>query len=333
MQIAPHYLPPSTPTPIGDSLGTVAEYWSEMLALGIYNRLLHTTLAVPVVALTPYSRDVFIRHMTRATGIPMETTDEITTLLTQDRDKVYDPALTPLLMLEDKRIFPMSTLITSGSPHRNILKVLQAERKRFSRIGGLLGAQGEHTVAQLLQQRLGTQCHIAIQIPVKRGKQDATDLDIVVFSPRENLLVIIEVKWHLAYDGIYEAIMHEEEARKKRVKMERRREEIRSGDATPEWPSHWNLPNSIKQRWFVLTNDAFPTHNLGSSDIKIRPYTLLEHLLPAGSSAEQLTALLDDPPTPPVQKWLRQPYRFGPLTVCVETPDTPGFTTEGEVAA
>ena len=223
MAIAPRYLPPGTPTPIGGSLGTIAEYWSEMLALGIYNNLLHTTLAVPFVALTPYSRDVFIRHMSSTTGIPVETTDEITTLLTQNRDKVYDPALTPLLMLEEERIFPMSTLITSGSPHRNILKVLQAERKRFGKIGRLLGEKGEHAVARLLKQRLGTQCHIDIQIPVKQGKQDATDLDVVVYSPRENLLAILEVKWQLGCDGTYEAIMHEGEVRKKGVKMEGRR--------------------------------------------------------------------------------------------------------------
>ena len=120
--------------------------------------------------------------------------------------------------------------------------------------------------------------------------------------------------------------------REKRVKMEKRREDIRSGIATPEWPSHWNLPDSIQQRWFVLTNDAFPTHNPGTSDIKIRPHTLLEHMLPPRSSAQQLAALLDDPPTPPVQMYLRERYRFGALTIYVETPDTRGFPTQGEVA-
>ena len=331
MAIAPRYLPPGTPTPIGGSLDTIAEYWSEMLALGIYNNFLHTTLAVPFVALIPYSRDVFIRHMTSATGIPVETTDEITTLLTQNRDKVYDPALTPLVQLEDGSIFPMSSLITAGSPHRNILKVLQADTKRYGEVGKLLGKEGEHTVAQLLRRRLGTHCHIDINIPVKHGKQDATDLDVVVYSPRENLLAILEVKWHLQSDGTYEALMHEGEARKKRVKMEKIRAAIRVGTATPQWPSHWNIPDGTEQRWFVITNDVFPTHNLGTSDIKIRPHTLLEHLLPARSSAERLIMLLDDPPTPPVRKH-RERHRFGALTVYVDAPDPYGFATEGDIA-
>ena len=43
------------------------------------------------------------------------------------------------------------------------------------------------------------------------------------------------------------------------------------GTATVQWPPDWNKPNNVERRWFVVTNDVFPTHNLGTSDIKIRP--------------------------------------------------------------
>lgn len=83
----------------------------------------------------------------------------------------------------------------------------------------------------------------------------------------------------------------------------------------------------MEERWFVITNDVFPTHNLGTSDIKIRPYTLLNHMLPQGSSVEELIGLLDKPPTPPVEK-RRSTHKFGALRVYVEYSDTDGFATE-----
>jgi len=332
MALAPHYLPLDTPTPVGSSLGTIAAYWTEMLALGLYNNQLLSYLRAPFVALTPYSRDVVVRHMSNSANIPIETADEITTLLTQNREKVYDPALTPLLQLDDGRIFPMSSLIVPASPHRNILKILQADRDGYGPLGDLLGGEGEQTIARFLKERLGTHCHVSTNIPVKRGrKRDATDLDVVVYSPRENLLVILEVKWHLQSDGTYEARMHEREARERQDRLAKRRSAIRAGTETVQWPSGWNMPNNVGNRWFVITNDVFPTHDLGTSDIKMRPYALLKHMLPQGSSAEQLIGLLDKPPTPPVNK-RQSPHKFGALTIYLETPDTPGFATDSEVA-
>ena len=220
----------------------------------------------------------------------------------------------------------MSSLIVPASPHRNILKILQADPEQYGRLGDRLGREGEQTVSQLLKRRLATGCRVATNIPVKYGrKQDATDLDVVVYSPRENLLVILEVKWHLQSDGTFEARMHDNEARKKQAKLEKRRAEIRTGTVTVRWPNSWKVADSVQKRWFVITNDVFPTHNLGASDIKIRPHTLPKHLLPQRASARQLVALLDNPPTPEVQKRQTTRYRFGHLTIYVEGPLTHGL--------
>ena len=271
--------------------------------------------------------------MAKAAKIPRKTADEITTLLTQNRKKVHDPSLTPLVQLDDGSIFPISSLIVPASPHRNILKILQADQDRYGPLGNLLGSEGEQTVARLLKERLGTHCRVATNIPVKLGKQDSTDLDVVVYSPRENLLVVIEVKWHIQTDGTYEARAHEKEARKRQSRLVKRRAAIRSGTETAQWPPDWNIPNNAERRWFVVTNDVLPTHNLGTSDIKIRPFTLLKHMFPPGSSAEHLIALLDNPPTPPVLKRQNTRHKFGALTIYVEYAPTYGFDPESGFAS
>ena len=183
---------------------------------------------------------------------------------------------------------------------------------------------GEITVRQLLEQRLAEGIRVTTNVPVSYGRgRDATDLDVVVHSPQENLLVVLEVKWHLAVDGTYESRQVENEARKKRESRERRRAEIRSGATSVRWPSNWNVTDGCELRWFVITNDVLPTYNLGDSDIAIRPYTLLKHLLYPQASARDLVALLDDPPTPVVNKRRWDARQFGDLTVHVEVAEIP----------
>ena len=139
--------------------------------------------------------------------------------------------------------------------------------------------------------------------------------------------MVLEVKWHIQTDGTYEARKHEKEARKRQARLVKRRFAIRSGTETAQWPPDWNIPSDVTQRWFVVTHDVFPTHELGTSDIKIRPHTLLKHMLPPGSSAEQLIGLLDKPPTPPVEKRRNTRHKFGALTIYVEYAPTYGFDT------
>ena len=75
--------------------------------------------------------------------------------------------------------------------------------------------------------------HISRLAPLLMRDLDTTDLDVMVYSPRENLLVAIEVKWHIQTDGTYEARAHEKEARKRQSRLVKRRDAIRSGTASP----------------------------------------------------------------------------------------------------
>ena len=320
VEAAPIYLPPNTPAPVGGSLGAITAYWCELRALGLFNDLVLRTISpLPPTVAAAYQREPFMLHMARAAGITAEASRKITTFLTQGADRIRHPAITPLVQLDDGRLFPMSTLIIADSPHRNIQKILQANNKQYGLLGNRLGTVGEQIVSDVLKQRLAKRCSVAtnIRVQYKKGR-DATDLDVVVYSPRENLLVVLEVKWHLAVDGSYETLMIESAAREKQMRLEKRRNEVLSGAATVRWPRNWNLADGYDTRWFVITHDVLPTHNLGVSDIKIRPHKLLEHLLPDGASARELVALLDDPPTPVVNGRQWAPQRFGKLEVYVE---------------
>lgn len=59
--------------------------------------------------------------------------------------------------------------------------------------------------------------------------------------------------------------------RERQTRLAKRRSAIRRWDNTVQWPSGWNVPNNVGNRWFVIINDVFPTHDLGTSDIKMRP--------------------------------------------------------------
>lgn len=340
LAVAPIYLPSETPTPISGSLGVITAYWCELLALGFYNyQLLQGSrpfllpdgapgsVAFPpslAVGIAAFPKNQLVEHMAAAAAIPTASAEEITEFLTQDTQRIRDPALTPLVRFGDGRIFPMSSLIVPASPHRNILKILQADRERYGGLGNLFGKMGEDTVRQVLEERLAGGIRVNTNVPVRYGRHlDATDLDVVVHSPRENLLVVLEVKWHLAVDGTYESRQVEDEARKKRDTRERRRAEMRSGAANARWPTNWDVADGCDQRWFVITNDVLPTCDLADSDIAIRPYTLIKHLLHPHASARDLVALLDDPPTPIVSKRQWDTRQFGDLTVHVEMAEIP----------
>ena len=138
---------------------------------------------------------------------------------------------------------------------------------------------------------------------------------MVAYSPQENLLVVLEVKWHLGVDGTYEEIAIEQAALGKHDRLKSLRHSVEAGAVTVSWPDTWPpVPDDTEWRWFVLTNDVLPTQDNNDSNIRIRSHQMLKHLLPAGVPLRHLVDLLDAPPTPDcVPNWER--HRFGRLVV------------------
>lgn len=323
---APTYLPPGAVTPGGHTLGMIRSYWSELLSLAMYNNFAMKLEIRERATLAPeFPRQAFVKQMAMSAEVPVTAADEATTLLTLDTDRLPDIALTPLVRLDNDSIFVMTSLVIPANPERNILKVLQHDRRGFGTMGNLLGSEGEQKVSQLLRERMGDGilCETNIRAILKKGR-DASDLDVVVYSPRENLLVVLEVKWHIAVDGAYESRTTEESVLAKQARLKKLSRAVQSNATKVVWPDMWpDVPDTTEWRWFVLTNDFLPTQPTSRTDITIRSFQMLKHLLTHGASARTLVDLLDQPPTPAgcTSQW--EKLHFGELRVYVERVDFP----------
>ena len=317
---AARYLPADTATADGYTLAMFYAYWHELLSLAIYNDSAVVLGYRQRATFAPeFRRDVFVEQIAASAQIPLSAADRITTQLTLGTGRVRDVALTPIVSLSNGALFVMSALVTTSNPERNMVKVLQSDPSRFGAVGNLLGTEGEQTILGLVEKRLspGILCTANVGVARRKG-HDASDLDVVAYSPRENLLVVLEIKWHIGVDGTYEEIAIEQAAVDKRERLRLLRESVQAGAATVGWPHTWPpVPDSTQWRWFVLTNDVLPTQDI-TSGIRVRSYQMLKHLLPAEATLRQLVDLLDDPPTPGcVPNWDR--HHFGALVVDVES--------------
>lgn len=322
----PTYLPADTATGRGYSLGMALAYWRELSSLATYNHLAMSMGSQHKATVAPeFPRQVFIEEIARSAGIPVTAAEAITTLLTLDTDRPLDVALTPLLRLPNDSLFVMTSLVMTSSPERNLLKASQADPQTYGRLGNLLGHEGEQKVARLVREGMGSGTLCATRVNVRGGKgQDVSDLDVVVYSPHQNLLVVLEVKWHIGVDGAYEARTAERTTREKHARLDHVREEINQRTVKVAWPDSWpTVPADTKWRWYLLTNNVLPAQHRDSNGITIRSYQMLNHLLPVGFSARTLASLLDTPPTPQGCFPRRNRLYFGPLTVDVETVDFP----------
>ena len=326
LSATPSYVPEGAETSHGLSLGMIRAYWRELLSLAIYN---HTAMSIGsqerATVCPEFEESKFVEKMAESAGIPVAASAEATNLLTLDTARTRDAALTPLVRLDNGGLFVMTSSVVAANPERNLLKVLQANRQGYGGIGSTLGREGEQTVSRLLDERMasGILCGANLKVTRKKG-YDFTDLDVVVYSPKENLVVVLQVKWHIGIDGTYDSRRATEDALGKQSQLGHHRHEVESRTSRVSWPEAWpHVSDSTEWHWFVLTNDLLPAQSRGDSDITIRSYQMLKHLLPEQASARTLINLLSDPPIPTgcAPQWDR--YHFGSLKVDVETVDVP----------
>ena len=130
----------------------------------------------------------------------------------------HNPHLTPLAQVEGG-MFPVTTLIVPRMPHRQTTKMLQVvySGKPSGEMRRRLGDAGEEWVATLLKEKLHGDVRVATKVLVHKGsgRSKAGDLDVVVYVPGE-LLVVIEVKWHIKVNSHYDALYQQNRARKGR---------------------------------------------------------------------------------------------------------------------
>lgn len=331
---APAYLPLETATPInGVNLRALGKYWTELMAISLYDFYAMQRARRPTQMV--YVRKKFVRHMSRVAEISQEAAGKITASLTITKSDASDPqwhsanipGLTPLVEVNGG-LFLVSSVIVVSMPSWHNMKLLQVvHRESFGEMGDLLGKVGEYTIADHLGKVLKDAPYVKARIGLDMGTkgQGDPDLDVVVYSPGQ-LLVVIEVKWHIPVGSTFEALQKEGDARRGRLKLAGWREKISREEVSVKWPGSWPDPERIdedpcERRWFVVTHDTTPAHNLGDSDIKMRSYLLLKHLLKPGSSVCQLISLLDNPPVPNVGESCWETVQYGDVTMKWEDPE------------
>ena len=327
----PPYLDLGFLTPIGVTLDDLRKYWTELSAIGLYH--LHLMQSKRAPSRFRFKREQLVAHLARKAEISQEAAEEITERMTMSRQyasnpdsaAVHNPQLTPLVQLEDE-VFPVTPLIVPSMPHQLVTKMLQVAYPGSSS-GSLrhqLGEAGEEAVYALLREKLHKAVRVERNVWVYRGKtrsEKETDLDVVVYVPGE-LLVIMEVKWHIMVNSQYEAIEKQDIAKRGRRKLEGLRKKIDAGSVWVDWPLEWDVDaDRCEWRWFVLNHDTMPVHELGESDIKMRSYLLIQQLLPGyGHSVGDLVKVLDCPPTPVVGQPYWETIEYGDWTIQVEHP-------------
>ena len=328
----PSYVNPKLATPLGVTLGELINYWNELTAISLYGFfvMLNTRSPTRVV----YKRRRFLCDMAREAEISDQAADQVTKALTinsqytsaPDLVAVHNPQLKPLVQL-DSGLFLVTSLVAPSMAPLRITKLLQVaySGKPTGQLRQRLGKEGEKQVCDLLKKKLRNDVLIANQVLVHKGNtrsKPATDLDVVVYAPGE-LLIIIQVKWHTLVNSQYEALYQQERARKARQDLERLREQIDAGTVRVQWPVEWGNVDGddCEQKWFVLTHDTMPLHNLGTSDIKMRSLILIQHLLSRSDhSARDLVNVLVCPPTPTVGESSWETIMYGARKFRVEHP-------------
>lgn len=248
------------------NLGDLDKYWNEISAISLYDYWIMQATASP--GRVVYSRKKFVADMAKSADISRQSADEITNRLTMnkdyasapDSDAVHNPQLTPIVEFEGG-LFLIAPLLIPSIPSQQNMKMLQVAYSgpRFHKLGHDLGKAGEEQVAALLKEKLRGDIRIATNVIPYVGRRQCPDLDVVVYAPGE-VLVVIQVRWHIMISNQHEALCQQKNARRDRQDLETLRDKINAGTVQVRWPSEGGKvdANRCERRWFVLNTTRCP---------------------------------------------------------------------------
>ena len=153
-------LPAEMTVRAGFSFADLSAYWVELKALALFQNVIHQVrMRSPygpshLSEITPiYTQRRFIEGMASGATIGVSASERITNLLTMDEARQVDPALTPLVPIEDG-LLPMNPIIRSADPEHDMLHLLRGTQS-YGRIANRLGKVGEKTVQEIADRMSG----------------------------------------------------------------------------------------------------------------------------------------------------------------------------------
>ena len=329
-------LTPTTVLPGKFTLDDLHAYWIELSAIAMFTGLLHqATVPYPSAdtqaAYAPiYTRVELIEGIAEAVDIPQSLSEQITTLFTMDKAGPVDATLTPLIPWR-ANIMLMNSLIRATDPRRSMFQIMKACGLWAGPIPSRMGHDGEQRVRNVLDERLAADVLRAYGVKIPRTDGSlAGELDVLLCSPREKLVVAIEVIWYPPTSNRGEATHRRSRyIPKKRDQLERLRNRIHAEQARPaagkvaEWPDL----STFDWRYFVLTRDVLPHAPLIGA-IPVSSFRLLNYALPRAVTLTRLVHLLDNPTLP--DSWPRswRGYKYGTLDITAETIEAAPLRTD-----
>lgn len=283
---------------IGDfTFGNAVAVWTELLAAASYS---HACLMFgsqnPLVACPAFPLQELVEIL-RPSNLDDDCISTVINFLTFDVTQDRDPCLAPIIPVLDF-LAPLSSLITPGSPDRNILARLRSNPARFGGVGREIGRIGTETVASELTRVPNV--HVAKEVKVLHpGGKVAGDLDVVAVDPQDRLVAVFEVKWQLEPDGALEIDRVEKQVADGQAQILRLMTGLRNESLKVRWPAGFPDVSSFDWQWFVITSNVIPVIR-GTGEAIARSHRVLTLMaLRESSTLREVCTVLTDPPIPP----------------------------------
>lgn len=300
----------------GFSLGEAHEMWDVIHGHSwVALLLLRGTNDVSASLLSPH-RDDLLRDLSRVAGD--SSAQAFVDFLTFDPSRHPDPALAPLVAVDDRVCFS-PTLIIDSRFERNLLKLLAMQPHLYGKVGEGRGRDGARQVGSLLCS--GSSTMVAEEVKVLRDGQAKGDIDVAAVDLRSGLGLMCEVKWPAPPDSILEISKAEDEIIKGQQQLARIKKGLESRDFVPRFPSGWPKFEDVEWMYAVVCGGHTPsTDRLLLHHIKPTSWDVLWHS-PSDSLEQVRNAIRSDPPELEegvgyTRGWTHQ--RIGPYTVEIE---------------
>lgn len=246
-----------------------------------------------------FSNSIFIasqselqRRLIRYSGVSERVVVRLIDYLTYGSQGISkpDPAIQPLIKLNDQQFAIMPSLLINSSMERNftvLLNKLPKEKATYSK----LVSDKEHLMRHRIQEEISLP-HIRFFHGKIKTELDLPDIDLAIINDVNKVCMLIELKWSIGPAEVREVIEKSEEIQKGVSQM------IRLSDAINEMPQPFFIALGIDQSYLlsfvVATYNFIGLHFVQDPRIPVIRYAHLVKKLNSTGDLRQVTKWLSN---------------------------------------